>query len=824
MPRLLLLMLLALAGPVAGAARPYTVDDMLSTEAIGKVRFDPAGRYLVFERYGAFDEQSDFGRPLVIGQMRSKLYRFDLARSGDAVRLFPQEESDTYTLNTLSPDGAFVSYLRGSASGLSAGVHDVARGVPRELDFPADRGFLVDPLWISNRSLAFPATAPGEPPTYFALRAERLDRLTERWRVMRTGRESTASPIGSGRYSTGSSREGSLIVADAESGEVTSLAAGNFPLWFPSPDGRLLAALRDTRLVLEADQRIEHGANMGGVQKALILFDLATGTPTDLCPGCDVLQSSVNWSPAGRFLAFFARDAGQPWDQGSFRVYDRQTGAVRRVPLGDLTIAIARGGFDMDVGSAWLGESLVVKARPAGRGDADADADPARSDWHLLRPEGAPVNLTARLDGPPEDVVAIRDDRLVVLAAGDAWAVDAAGNPTNLTAAISTPVALWQHPSPYGRVPEHDLRPAPTLLLQTRDADGAPRLLFVDVATGATAAIAAPSPRAEFLAASPATRQAAVLDSSGSVGELLLLGADGSRRTVTRINRHLADVAGGTPVRIDHQGPDGGDRISWLLLPPGYEAGAPLPTIVNVYPGAGSRETWTRWDLDTANALNDHVLAGRGYAVFYPSIPVEYQQVPRDPYVGLEESVDAAIDAAVARGYVDPERLAVQGQSYGGYAVGALIGMTNRFKAAVAQSGIYNLFSLYGQIDPRFRLEVEREGINLFAVGLLESSQGGMGGPPWRDADRYLRNSPIMQVEDVETPIMLIHGDLDYVPIAQPEEYFTALTRLNKDAVFVRYFGEDHVFNSPANIRDMWNRIFAWYEQHIGPPVQEGGR
>lgn len=61
-------------------------------------------------------------------------------------------------------------------------------------------------------------------------------------------------------------------------------------------------------------------------------------------------------------------------------------------------------------------------------------------------------------------------------------------------------------------------------------------------------------------------------------------------------------------------------------------------------------------------------------------------------------------------------------------------------------------------------------------------------------------------------------GDRGYVPTQQAEELFTALTRLGKDAVFVRYFGEDHVYGSPANIRDMWQRIFDWYEETLGPP------
>ena len=79
-------------------------------------------------------------------------------------------------------------------------------------------------------------------------------------------------------------------------------------------------------------------------------------------------------------------------------------------------------------------------------------------------------------------------------------------------------------------------------------------------------------------------------------------------------------------------------------------------------------------------------------------------------------------------------------------------------------------------------------------------------------------------MEKVSTPILLLHGDYDYLSMTQSEEYFTALSRLNKDAVFVRYFGEGHVFSSPANIRDMWTRIFDWYETHLGAPYKALGQ
>src|SRR3546814_12975557 len=70
------------------AARPYTVDDMRALESIGKARCDPEGDVLVFERYGLFEGQSDFGRQFVIGELRSKIYRVDLSGTDAQRRLF----------------------------------------------------------------------------------------------------------------------------------------------------------------------------------------------------------------------------------------------------------------------------------------------------------------------------------------------------------------------------------------------------------------------------------------------------------------------------------------------------------------------------------------------------------------------------------------------------------------------------------------------------------------------------------------------------------------------------------------------------------------
>jgi dipeptidyl aminopeptidase/acylaminoacyl peptidase len=80
--------------------------------------------------------------------------------------------------------------------------------------------------------------------------------------------------------------------------------------------------------------------------------------------------------------------------------------------------------------------------------------------------------------------------------------------------------------------------------------------------------------------------------------------------------------------------------------------------------------------------------------------------------------------------------------------------------------------------------------------------------------DRYLRNSPITHIDQIEAPLMLVAGDLDPA-MAQAEEVYTGLRRLDRRVSLVRYFGEDHILDSPANIRDLWLRIFKWFDENL---------
>jgi dipeptidyl aminopeptidase/acylaminoacyl peptidase len=201
-------------------------------------------------------------------------------------------------------------------------------------------------------------------------------------------------------------------------------------------------------------------------------------------------------------------------------------------------------------------------------------------------------------------------------------------------------------------------------------------------------------------------------------------------------------------------------------------------------------------------------------------MPLSEEGVTSDPYMELSKGVLPAVDKAIELGIADPKRLGLMGQSFGGFSTYGLVTQTTRFQAAVALAGLSDLASLYAQFDARQRYGAFPQE-DLFYMFLAESGQERLGNPPWRDFGRYIRNSPIFYVDRVETPLMIIQGDMDYVAMQQGEQFFMSLYRQNKRAEFLRYWGEGHVLEGPANIRDMWQRIYAWFDELLQPRPKE---
>ena len=171
-------------------------------------------------------------------------------------------------------------------------------------------------------------------------------------------------------------------------------------------------------------------------------------------------------------------------------------------------------------------------------------------------------------------------------------------------------------------------------------------------------------------------------------------------------------------------------------------------------------------------------------------------------------AVVAQIDHAAELGYTDIRRVAIMGQSYGGYGTAAVITQTNLFRAAMALDGIYDLPGNYSQ-----------NGRN--DIQWSERGQGRMGTHPWANLERYIANSPYYQADKIHTPLLLIHGEKDSAcPVIEARKMFNALDRLDREAELAIYAGEDHALISwsVANAVDASERMLAFLSRHLREP------
>jgi len=331
-----------------------------------------------------------------------------------------------------------------------------------------------------------------------------------------------------------------------------------------------------------------------------------------------------------------------------------------------------------------------------------------------------------------------------------------------------------------------------------------------------------PRPNARRIAVSP-SRDAELYVANDEEGSRLWITGGGghqlsSVQEIWQANDWMQQVQFGRAQAIEYKAANGASLTAWVLLPPGYKTGTRVPVITVAYPGRvyGSSEPS---GLSPFSADPDHpqFFARLGYAVLLPSVPTD----PADPSAmeSLTAGVLPAVDALIAAGIADPDRIAVAGHSGAGFATLGLITETTRFRSAIASAGYSNLVSLYGTFYGHYRYGDSGRPEVAQVLRMLQLERGfmGMAGPPWTQPDRYRRNSPLLRADRVETPLMLIHGDLDEIPVQQAEEFFTALLRRDKRAELVRYAGEGHNILDRANVLDMWARIEAWLTETMAP-------
>jgi dipeptidyl aminopeptidase/acylaminoacyl peptidase len=275
----------------------------------------------------------------------------------------------------------------------------------------------------------------------------------------------------------------------------------------------------------------------------------------------------------------------------------------------------------------------------------------------------------------------------------------------------------------------------------------------------------------------------------------------GKPRRLTRLNAEL--LAGRELGRVEEiwsTTPADGRRVqSWLIRPPGYDPAKKYPLILEIHGGPFA-------NYGPRFAAELQLYAAAGYNVLFSnprgstSYGEEFGNLIHHAYPGRDyDDLMAAVDAAIARGGVDGERLFVTGGSGGGVLTAWIVGSTERFKAAAVQKPVINWVS--------FALTADLP--NFFYKYWFPA-------PPWEDPEAYWQRSPLSRVGNVKTPTMVVTGEQDFrTPISESEQFYQALRIRGVDTLLVRVPGAPHALDQrPSQLNARIAYILAWFAKH----------
>lgn len=268
----------------------------------------------------------------------------------------------------------------------------------------------------------------------------------------------------------------------------------------------------------------------------------------------------------------------------------------------------------------------------------------------------------------------------------------------------------------------------------------------------------------------------------------------------------LADKKLSFPEKHELTRPDGTKVDYWIMKPTFYQEGQSYPLMLELHGGPSAM-----WGPGEVTMWHEFQLyAAKGYGIVY-SNPRGSGGYGRDFQHGNHQNwgegptgdVLAAADKAAALPWTDPKRQVVTGGSYAGYLTAWIVGHDHRFKAAVAQRGVYDLETFLGEGNA-WRLIPDR-----------------FGGYPWQDDIRKLldRESPLTYADQIQTPLMIIHGDTDYrTGQVQSEVLYRELKIMDKPVEYIRYPGAGHELSrsgDPEQRVDRLLRIYEFMERYI---------
>ncbi len=597
-----------------------------------------------------------------------------------------------------------------------------------------------------------------------------------------SGRDSTPrwAPDGK-RIAFVSSRDGEsqiyfIAVEGGEASRVSNIASGvdNF-LW--APDGKSLAftsgvfpdckddACNKSRIDAAAKSKVKahvaehllyrHWTHWNdGRRSHLFIMPAEGGTPRDLMPGADFdappdfrgEAADIAFAPDSKELCFVA--VTDPMEAIStngdlFTVPADGSAAPKRIT--------ENPGYDGHPIYSPDGKTIAYRAQLTAEDESDR--------WRLMiydRAGGQRTNLTESFDRSVDDMVWSPDSRTIFF-----------------TAEEHAEAPIYAIPAQQGATPQAILGEG----FNTELSYSATARMFVFT-------------RSTLMA--PA--------------EIFTTGAGGGRaRQLTHINdARLNPLDMAKPEWFWFDGAGGTKVQGALVRPPNFDASRKYPTVLLIHGGPQSA-----WDDSWTYRWNSELFAASGYVIVMinPRGSTGYGQKFTDEITDdwggkVYDDLMKGMDYAIANyKFIDADKVAAAGGSYGGYMVDWIAGHTGRFKALISHAGPYDKVSMYGATEE------------------LWFEEHDMAGTPWTNPESYRKWSPSTYAAEFgkyKTPTLVIDGELDFrVPYTQDLQFFTALQRQGVPSKLVIFPDEGHWVLKPQNSEFWYKTFLDWLGKYL---------
>lgn len=618
----------------------------------------------------------------------------------------------------------------------------------------------------------------------------------------------------------------SIWLADVKTGAQTPLVVDQGSAFSPrwSPDGQRLAYVKVTP---------EAGAQ-------LYVLWLATGRSARLA-SLEQAPSDLTWSPDGKTIAFTMLTADEGAKLGKppagkpenakwaapltveTRVTFRADGeGVLKPGYAKIFTVSADGGAPRQLTFGKFDDGGALSFSPDGRyllfsanRNPDWERDPSESEiWRLTLADGALTRLTQRV-GPDMAPAVSPDGRLIAYVGYDdarrrgyenrrLYVMDIDGkNSRVLTGALDRSVGAPEW-SADGRG-----------LYVSYDDHGVTRVARVALASGQITTVVdgltggqldRPYSGGDFSVADDGT-VAVTLGGPLRPSEIAVARAGAQPRPLTRLNADLLDgktlgKVEALPVASSY---DNKPIDAWIVTPPNLDPARKYPLILEIHGGPFSA-------YGPSFSTDNQLYAAAGYVVVYsnPRGSTSYgeafaNEIDRNYPSHDYDDLMSVVDAAVAKGFVDPNRLYVTGGSGGGALTAWIVGKTNRFAAAATQKPVINWSSQVLTTD-----------------GYSRMAAYWFGKMPWEDPAGYWARSPLSLVGNVKTPTLVVVGDQDLrTPVSESEQYYQALQLRGVPTALVKVPGASHggLAGRPSQSAAKASAILEWFERYQTPPA-----